>query len=226
LQNSSRQTGTLTNPKVRTSAGSSSGRRYKDRLEYNGYDRYLLTERLHLLAHIRCQHIRFPPSLFALQQFAMRFTLTFVAAVGAFSAATASMVARQSLPCTSRHPSFVTIYIHLVLLIACAATCLANGDFGSCSQQDNACLCKSQAFVNSTTLCIQKACQGSDLADAEKYSQAVCAAVVSPFCRFHCAIQVLKDGGQGVTLTSAGTAAASTATTPSSTSTSTAAGAA
>jgi len=148
----------------------------------------------------------------------MRFTLTFVAAVGAFSAATASMVARQSLPCTSRHSSFVTIYIHLILFIACAVTCLANGDFGSCSQQDNACLCKSQAFVNSTTVCIEKDCQGDDLKNAEAYSQAICEAVVSPFCRFHCVIQTLKDGGQGVTLTSAGTAAAATATTPSSTS--------
>ncbi|KIM82729.1 hypothetical protein PILCRDRAFT_820030 [Piloderma croceum F 1598] len=111
----------------------------------------------------------------------MRFTLTLVAAAGAFSAATASIYSRQSLP-------------------SCALSCMETANYGSCSQQDNACLCRNAQFVSSTTACIQSACDASDLAAAEQYSQALCDAV-------------------GVTLTSSGTAATATSTTPSSSST-------
>ena len=76
-------------------------------------------------------------------------------------------------------------------LEGCALPCVANANFGSCSHQDNACLCKSQAFINSTTTCIQGACQGQDLQNAEAYSQAICKSVVRPFSfhnHFYCVL--------------------------------------
>ncbi|KAI0752869.1 hypothetical protein C8Q80DRAFT_481356 [Daedaleopsis nitida] len=81
---------------------------------------------------------------------------------------------------------------------ACSTDCLTNADFGSCDPLDDGCLCNDPGFVNSVTSCIQTACQGSDLTNAEGAAQALCAAV-------------------GVTLTSAST---STATTPATASTS------
>ncbi|KAF9233042.1 hypothetical protein BU15DRAFT_54385, partial [Melanogaster broomeanus] len=61
----------------------------------------------------------------------------------------------------------------------CAAPCLANADYGGCSPTDDSCLCTNEVFLNSTTTCIEAACSGSDLAEAEAFSQALCLAVVS-----------------------------------------------
>ena len=118
-----------------------------------------------------------------ISQFAMRFTLTLVAAASAFSAATASIYSRQSLPCTVQYTSFFILCIHLVCFTACALSCMENANYGSCSQEDNACLCRNTEFVSSTTACIEKACDASDLAAAEQYSQALCDAVVRSFCK-------------------------------------------
>ncbi|KZP30868.1 hypothetical protein FIBSPDRAFT_95271 [Athelia psychrophila] len=87
----------------------------------------------------------------------MRFS-TVLLTLSAIASASASVYPRQSLP-------------------SCALPCLANADFGNCGNTDNSCLCKSPAFVNGTTTCIESACSGSDLANAIAYSQALCAAV-------------------------------------------------
>ncbi|KAG2124658.1 hypothetical protein DEU56DRAFT_892969 [Suillus clintonianus] len=88
----------------------------------------------------------------------MRFAVVVLTLSVAFSSAFAALVARQSLP-------------------NCAATCLENADYGNCSSTDDTCLCHSQAFINSTTTCIQASCTGSDLTNAEAASQSLCAAV-------------------------------------------------
>ncbi|KAI5121936.1 hypothetical protein M0805_000265 [Coniferiporia weirii] len=59
----------------------------------------------------------------------------------------------------------------------CALTCIENADFGGCSSTDDTCLCNNAAFVNSTTVCIESTCTGSDLAAAEQFAQANCEAV-------------------------------------------------
>ncbi|TBU44112.1 hypothetical protein BD309DRAFT_836884, partial [Dichomitus squalens] len=58
----------------------------------------------------------------------------------------------------------------------CSQSCLANADFGSCDPLDDSCLCKSSSFVNSVTSCIEGACQGSDLTNAESAAQQLCLA--------------------------------------------------
>ncbi|KDQ56542.1 hypothetical protein JAAARDRAFT_36030 [Jaapia argillacea MUCL 33604] len=83
----------------------------------------------------------------------MRFTFAIVALTSALAA-----VSAQSIP-------------------ACATPCLANANLGGCAATDNACLCKNQAFISSTTACIQANCTGSDLTNAEAAAQALCAAV-------------------------------------------------
>ena len=75
-----------------------------------------------------------------------------------------------------------TIHTQIFFSTGCAAACLASADFGSCSQNDNACLCSSQPFIQSTTSCITSKCSGQDLANAEAYSQAICKSVVRTLC--------------------------------------------
>ncbi|OJT05930.1 hypothetical protein TRAPUB_3220 [Trametes pubescens] len=60
---------------------------------------------------------------------------------------------------------------------ACAISCIQNADFGTCDPVDDACLCKSDAFVQGTTTCIAGACSGSDLQQAESAAQSACEAV-------------------------------------------------
>ncbi|KAG2357901.1 hypothetical protein BDR07DRAFT_1222942, partial [Suillus spraguei] len=86
----------------------------------------------------------------------MRFAVVVLAL--SVSSAFAALVTRQSMP-------------------NCAVPCLTNADFGNCSETDDSCLCHSQAFINSTTTCIQASCTGSDLSNAEAASQSLCAAV-------------------------------------------------
>ncbi|KIJ64734.1 hypothetical protein HYDPIDRAFT_28101 [Hydnomerulius pinastri MD-312] len=88
----------------------------------------------------------------------MRFSVALVALTAAVSSASAALIARQSLP-------------------NCAAPCLANADFGGCAQDDDTCLCNNQAFISSTTSCIQSSCTGNDLATAESFAQQLCLAV-------------------------------------------------
>ncbi|TFK52837.1 hypothetical protein OE88DRAFT_1307759 [Heliocybe sulcata] len=91
----------------------------------------------------------------------MRCTFALVALSYVFAVASASRVAlfaRQSLP-------------------SCATSCLLNANTGSCSQNDDVCLCNSQAFISSTTTCIEQSCQGNDLTNAESAAQQLCAAV-------------------------------------------------
>ncbi|KAG0699426.1 hypothetical protein DFH29DRAFT_936956 [Suillus ampliporus] len=102
----------------------------------------------------------------------MRFSVVVLTLSAAFSTAFAAMIARQSIP-------------------NCAVPCMINADFGNCASTDDSCLCHSQAFINSTTTCIQSSCTGSDLTNAEAASQQLCAAV-------------------GVTLTSASATATAT----------------
>ncbi|KAG1838901.1 hypothetical protein DFJ58DRAFT_813253 [Suillus subalutaceus] len=88
----------------------------------------------------------------------MRFAVIVLALSFVVESAFTALLTRQSLP-------------------NCAVPCLTDADFGNCSSTDDSCLCHSQAFVNSTTSCIQASCTGSDLTNAEAASQSLCAAV-------------------------------------------------
>ncbi|KAK0475882.1 hypothetical protein IW261DRAFT_463189 [Armillaria novae-zelandiae] len=77
---------------------------------------------------------------------------------------------------------FVTAWGSMLLdrqtsLPDCAIPCITNVDYGSCSPSDNACLCKSATYVNTTTTCIESSCTGSDLTTAIATAQALCAQV-------------------------------------------------
>ncbi|KAF9452080.1 hypothetical protein P691DRAFT_772556 [Macrolepiota fuliginosa MF-IS2] len=86
----------------------------------------------------------------------MRFSVA-VAVATLASSVSASLVARQ--------------------LPQCANSCIMSADLGGCQPTDNACLCKSQKFVNSTTTCIGTQCTGSDLQAALTAAQQLCAVV-------------------------------------------------
>ncbi|KAG8893964.1 hypothetical protein FRC00_009760, partial [Tulasnella sp. 408] len=58
----------------------------------------------------------------------------------------------------------------------CATPCIVNADYGTCGQTDAACLCKSDAYLSSTTKCIQSSCSAADLATAAGTAQALCKA--------------------------------------------------
>ncbi|KZT00727.1 uncharacterized protein LAESUDRAFT_665566 [Laetiporus sulphureus 93-53] len=88
----------------------------------------------------------------------MRFTAILVALSGAFVAANAVILKRQSLP-------------------TCADTCLTNANLDGCNASDDSCLCNDKTFVDSVTSCIESACTGSDLTEAEEYAQQLCLAV-------------------------------------------------
>ncbi|KAH8827123.1 hypothetical protein DL96DRAFT_1233624 [Flagelloscypha sp. PMI_526] len=59
----------------------------------------------------------------------------------------------------------------------CATPCITGADLDGCQATDNACLCKSQKFVSSTTTCIMGACKGDNLTQAISVSQELCAKV-------------------------------------------------
>ncbi|KAK0186516.1 hypothetical protein F5146DRAFT_133983 [Armillaria mellea] len=101
----------------------------------------------------------FPPTSFSLPvPFAMHLSFTVLSAL--FVTAWGSMLLdrQTSLP-------------------DCALPCITNVDYGSCSPSDNACLCKSATYVNTTTTCIESSCTGSDLTTAIATAQALCAEV-------------------------------------------------
>ncbi|OAX36897.1 hypothetical protein K503DRAFT_694271 [Rhizopogon vinicolor AM-OR11-026] len=121
----------------------------------------------------------------------MRFPIAILTLSAALSSAFASLTARQSLP-------------------NCAATCLADADYGTCASTDDTCLCNSPAFINSTTTCIQATCTGSDLTSAEEASQALCAAV---------GVTLTSSSSSTGTATSTGTSEATSTSTSGATST-------
>ena len=89
----------------------------------------------------------------------MRFAIAFVTMSAVISAVPAAMIfQRQSIP-------------------SCATTCIANADLGGCQMGDDSCLCHNEAFINSTTTCIQSTCTGQDLQTAEYDAQQLCLAV-------------------------------------------------
>ncbi|KAG7440479.1 uncharacterized protein BT62DRAFT_938012 [Guyanagaster necrorhizus] len=85
---------------------------------------------------------------------------------------------------------FVTAWGSMLLgrqtsLPACATSCITNVSYDNCSSSDNACLCKSETYVNTTLTCIESSCSGSDLTTAIETAEALCAEVVRRvFCVF------------------------------------------
>ncbi|KAF5366599.1 hypothetical protein D9758_008974 [Tetrapyrgos nigripes] len=59
----------------------------------------------------------------------------------------------------------------------CAFTCISTADTGNCVRSDNDCLCRNQAFIDSTTQCIESSCSGNDLQAALSGAQQLCALV-------------------------------------------------
>ncbi|KAH7337450.1 hypothetical protein B0J17DRAFT_663026 [Rhizoctonia solani] len=59
---------------------------------------------------------------------------------------------------------------------SCAMSCIQNANIGTCSPTDNTCMCKSQAFIESTAACVNKSCSGDDLDKANEISRALCLA--------------------------------------------------
>ncbi|KAH9929087.1 cytochrome P450 [Epithele typhae] len=100
----------------------------------------------------------------------MRFfaVLAFVAAASAVSMR-APLTRRQSFPAN--------------VGADCSTACLTGADFGTCDPLDDGCLCNSSSFVNSVTTCIETACTGSDLENAEAAARQLCLAVVRLFVR-------------------------------------------
>ncbi|KAJ3574890.1 hypothetical protein NP233_g1468 [Leucocoprinus birnbaumii] len=88
----------------------------------------------------------------------MRFSLA-VAVAALASTVSASLIARQdSLP-------------------QCALECLTTANFGNCSSTDDACLCRNQDFLNSSTTCIGQKCTGQDLENATAAARQLCLVV-------------------------------------------------
>lgn len=76
---------------------------------------------------------------------------------------------------------------------ACAQGCLANATSSKCQPGEVHCLCQDTQFVNWTSACFAKSCNGTDLQNADKAA------------RDNCALA-------GVTLTSSGTSTATAST--------------
>ncbi|KAG2757217.1 hypothetical protein P692DRAFT_20377503 [Suillus brevipes Sb2] len=112
----------------------------------------------------------------------MRFAVVVLALSVAVSSTFAALLTRQSLP-------------------NCAVPCLKNADYGNCASTDDSCLCHSQAFINSTTSCIQASCTGSDLTNAEAASQSLCAAGVTLTTSSATATATTSSNGTATTAT-------------------------
>ncbi|KAJ3982947.1 hypothetical protein F5890DRAFT_1526422 [Lentinula detonsa] len=87
----------------------------------------------------------------------MKFFLA-VSILSAFTSTCASLISRQTFP-------------------SCSQACLANADLGSCSADDDTCLCNTPAFISSTASCIADSCTGNDLTEANAAAQDLCLAV-------------------------------------------------
>ncbi|KAF9495246.1 hypothetical protein BDN71DRAFT_899202 [Pleurotus eryngii] len=61
----------------------------------------------------------------------------------------------------------------------CAVQCLdPTQSVNGCGPTDNACLCNDNAFISSTTTCINTNCQGDDVENAQSAARSLCAAVL------------------------------------------------
>lgn len=61
-------------------------------------------------------------------------------------------------------------------LPSCSLPCITNADTGTCAPTDNACLCKYDNFLRTTTDCIESACSNQDLRAAAVVCQELCTA--------------------------------------------------
>ena len=111
----------------------------------------------------------------------LKLIMRFFAILAFAGAVSASILARQAPPGMY---SVCTLNQHVKLSFsfyfrspACALTCMASADTGSCQSDDNGCLCRDSAFVNSVTECVESSCTGSDLTNALAFAQENCAAV-------------------------------------------------
>ncbi|KAK1232745.1 hypothetical protein PQX77_004103 [Marasmius sp. AFHP31] len=57
----------------------------------------------------------------------------------------------------------------------CALLCISAADTNGCGQTDLGCLCKNDKFIQSAAACIDKTCQGDDIAKARDGAQELCA---------------------------------------------------
>ncbi|KAG8988720.1 hypothetical protein FRB94_000435 [Tulasnella sp. JGI-2019a] len=87
----------------------------------------------------------------------MRFSTIFVAIVAASVASAASLHFKRQ----GAWP-------------ACTNGCFPTGPVGNCQLTDNACLCTSGTYVQSTNACFTNNCSGSDLATATGMAQSIC----------------------------------------------------
>ncbi|KAK7052991.1 hypothetical protein VNI00_004312 [Paramarasmius palmivorus] len=56
----------------------------------------------------------------------------------------------------------------------CYLPCITGAQLPAECGMDNACLCRNQQFVDSTSACIASSCSGDDLAAAQKFAQDLC----------------------------------------------------
>ncbi|KAF5325447.1 hypothetical protein D9619_010044 [Psilocybe cf. subviscida] len=141
----------------------------------------------------------------------MRFSTVAITLFGAAASASAS-----------------TLFARQNTLPDCAIPCTMSADFGGCAPTDNHCLCTNQAFVSSTTTCVQKACTGTDLQNALAFSRDLCLKVgvtltASPSSTP--AGSSTPAASTGASSTGAASGASSTPTAPATTAGSTTAGA-
>jgi len=74
----------------------------------------------------------------------------------------------MSVQCTLYILCFCLTTLHHTF---CAIPCTTNADLAGCIVSDTKCLCTNQKFISSTTVCVQTAWTGDDLANALKFSQ-------------------------------------------------------
>lgn len=112
----------------------------------------------------------------------MRSTFALAVLTGALSVSAFSLSARQNIPGKGYFYllQIVRFLTYTLLITACVATCLTTADYGSCSSTDYACLCKSQAYIDSSTKCILAGCNAADAATGESLAQTICSSVVRP----------------------------------------------
>lgn len=102
-------------------------------------------------------------------------------------------------------------------LPACALSCLATANYGTCSQAalDQACLCQSQEFITSSTTCIRQSCSAEDDATAAQISNELCleAGVTVSFTATATATASAEQTASASAATSAAASAAASAAT-------------
>lgn len=128
-------------------------------------------------------YLRDPPSSTSFldtqstHSFTKMMRLSFILFVAATATSALSIYPRQSASLS--FPGALILLILLLLLtlgiLACSFPCLVGANTDGCAATDNACMCMSQAFLDSTTACIVQSCTDpTDLATAEGTSVALC----------------------------------------------------